>query len=559
MRSRKTKDGLTVMAVAGTNVVLLGFNLPKTKTTTLLGFAVKRTDHAKGETTWMRGFKRFPSTDPGTPPGESLSTRDHPIQSFQWADYTVEPDAMYSYQVVALHGTPDALREVRSVSVDVTTESAGDASGTIKHHVWFNRGAAASQAYQARFGERSPDEVGDAAFKWLSRGLYEAFDAFLARAKNSKWKLRAALYECHYEEPMRLFKRAQTAGADVRLVYDARKQTPTKREKVPLGKKNAATIKKLGLTRVSTARQANPSYIAHNKFVVLVEGETPRAVWTGSMNLSKNGIYGQSNVGHVIEDQKVAQAYLDFWQRLDEDPQGEDLRPDNERVSSIDSGPLKKGTTALFSPRTGNAQLTRIATLISEAQHAAFITLPFGIVATVAPSLTQDDGVLRCILLDSPGNNDAHKTALKKARALPNVIAAVGNRIRSSALDAWVQESANPWSTNVEYVHTKFLLIDPLSNDPIVVTGSANFSDPSVESNDENTLVIRGDKRVADMYLTEFKRLFDHHAFREMLANNDGNVPDPSPLKEVSAEWLARHFDNGGPGELRRKYLSGVP
>ncbi len=467
MRSRKTKDGLTVMAVAGTNVVLLGFNLPKAKTTTLLGFAVKRTDHAKG-------------------------------------------------------------------------------------------GAAASQAYQARFGERSPDEVGDAAFKWLSRGLYEAFDAFLARAKNSKWKLRAALYECHYEEPMRLFKRAKTAGADVRLVYDARKQTPTKREKVPLGKKNAATIRKLGLTRVSTGRQANPSYIAHNKFVVLVEGDTPRAVWTGSMNLSKNGIYGQSNVGHVIEDHKVAQAYLDYWQRLDEDPDGEDLRPENESVSSIDDGPLKKGTTALFSPRTGNAQLTRIATLISKAQHAAFITLPFGIVATVAPSLTQDDGVLRCILLDSPGNNDAHKTALKKARALPNVIAAVGNRIRSSALDAWVQESANPWSTNVEYVHTKFLLIDPLSNDPIVVTGSANFSDPSVESNDENTLVIRGDKRVADMYLTEFKRLFDHHAFREMLANNGGNVPDPSPLKEVSAEWLVRHFDNGGPGELRRKYFSGV-
>lgn len=553
MRSRKTKDGFTVMAVAGTNVVLLGVNLPKAKTTTLMGFAISRTDHARSETTWMRGFKRFTATDPGTPPGQSLSTRDHPIQSFQWADYTVEPGAHYAYRVVAVHGAPDDLREVREVSVDVETESVDGHT----HRIWFNRGAASSQAYKARFGDRTPDEVGDAAFTWLSRGLYEAFDAFLARARNSKWKLRAALYECHYDEPMRLFKRAKTAGADVRIVYDARKQTPTKREKTPLGKKNAATIRELALTQRSIARKANPSYIAHNKFVVLVEGDTPRAVWTGSMNLSVNGIYGQTNVGHVVEDPTVAKAYLEYWQRLADDPEAADLKPENEAAASIDSGPLKKGTTAVFSPRSGTAQLERIAQLISEAKDAAFITLPFGIVATVAPSLTQDDGVLRCILLDSPGNTDGHKAALKKARALPNVIAAVGNRIKSTALDGWVQEAANPWSTNVEYVHTKFLLVDPLSNDPVVVTGSANFSDPSVQSNDENTLVIRGDKRVADIYLTEFKRLFDHHAFREMLANNGGRVPDPTPLKESPAAWLVRHYDNGGPGELRRRYFSG--
>jgi phosphatidylserine/phosphatidylglycerophosphate/cardiolipin synthase-like enzyme len=138
------------------------------------------------------------------------------------------------------------------------------------------------------------------------------------------------------------------------------------------------------------------------------------------------------------------------------------------------------------------------------------------------------------------------------------VIAAVGNRIQTTKLDAWVQEDANPWSQNVEYVHTKFLLIDPLGDDPIVVTGSANFSDPSVESNDENTLVIRGDKRVADIYMAEFRRLFDHHAFRETVARNGGKVPDPSPLKDTPAQWLQRHFDNGGPGDLRRAYFSGA-
>jgi phosphatidylserine/phosphatidylglycerophosphate/cardiolipin synthase-like enzyme len=278
------------------------------------------------------------------------------------------------------------------------------------------------------------------------------------------------------------------------------------------------------------------------------------------MNLSLNGIYGQSNVGHWVEDAATAAAFLDYWERLNDDPEFDELRPADDAASSIDSGSLTRGTTALFSPRTGNAQLQRIAGFVADARRAAFITLPFGIVATMAPALTEDDGVLRCILLDSAGSAASQRAALRTARALPNVIAAIGNRIETNALDAWVQEEANPWSTNVEYVHTKYALIDPLSNDPLVITGSANFSDPSVKSNDENTLVIRGDTRVADIYLGEFRRLFDHHAFRESLKTRGANAAnDPTPLKEKPADWLIRHFDDGGPGELRRLYFSGSP
>ena len=69
----------------------------------------------------------------------------------------------------------------------------------------------------------------------------------------------------------------------------------------------------------------------------------------------------------------------------------------------------------------------------------------------------------------------------------------------------------------MSYIHSKFLLEDPLGDDPIVVTGSANFSDASTNDNDENMLVIRGDQRVADIYFTEFNRLFYHYYFRSVL------------------------------------------
>ncbi len=41
----------------------------------------------------------------------------------------------------------------------------------------------------------------------------------------------------------------------------------------------------------------------------------------------------------------------------------------------------------------------------------------------------------------------------------------------------------------VFFVHTKFLLIDPLSDDPLVCSGSANFSSRSLLQNDENMLL----------------------------------------------------------------------
>jgi phosphatidylserine/phosphatidylglycerophosphate/cardiolipin synthase-like enzyme len=62
-------------------------------------------------------------------------------------------------------------------------------------------------------------------------------------------------------------------------------------------------------------------------------------------------------------------------------------------------------------------------------------------------------------------------------------------------------------NSHVRYIHNQFMLIDPLSDDPIVIGGSANSSAASTEDNDENMLVIRGNRRAAGIYLGEFMRL----------------------------------------------------
>lgn len=111
----------------------------------------------------------------------------------------------------------------------------------------------------------------------------------------------------------------------------------------------------------------------------------------------------------------------------------------------------------------------------------------------------------------------------------------------------------------MSYVHSKFLLRDPLGADPIVVTGSANFSPASTNANDENMLIIRGDRRVADIYFTEFNRIFNHYYFQAVAEATEragrSDAEGTLFLKEKAKDWLVKYR----PGLLRQKRVAIFP
>jgi phosphatidylserine/phosphatidylglycerophosphate/cardiolipin synthase-like enzyme len=109
------------------------------------------------------------------------------------------------------------------------------------------------------------------------------------------------------------------------------------------------------------------------------------------------------------------------------------------------------------------------------------------------------------------------------------------------------------------YIHDKFILVDPLGDDPIVVTGTANFSRASQVANDENMLVIRGNERVADIYFGEFMRVFDHLYSRyvvQKISEAGESDPEGGYLKDDAKDWVPRHFQKGRK-DLRRRYFMG--
>src|SRR5262245_40186149 len=181
MRIRNQNEAISVHAVAGSYVVLLGMDAQPEAAKGLLGFGIYRIDHTENEHYWLKGFKTFEATYPDPPPGMLVSTQEHPIQSFLWGDYTAKPDHQYTYQITPMYGQPKALEPGQPVSVQVNTESEGGG----EHAVFFNRGVGGSQAYARKFQNRPPDKVpGRKAFNWLSRGLEEAMLNFIHQANN---------------------------------------------------------------------------------------------------------------------------------------------------------------------------------------------------------------------------------------------------------------------------------------------------------------------------------------------------------------------------------------
>jgi phosphatidylserine/phosphatidylglycerophosphate/cardiolipin synthase-like enzyme len=288
-------------------------------------------------------------------------------------------------------------------------------------------------------------------------------------------------------------------------------------------------------------------------------------VWTGSTNITENGIFGHSNVGHAVRDARAAAVYWAYWKELRKNPEVADLKDWDEQNTAVPPLPPAAGTAQVLSPRRGLAALKRYGEIAGTAKNALFMTFAFGMHEVFKSEYRRNDSVLRFALMEKEGNGSGLAKARVEIAALrkrPNVIVAIGHNIRTNSFDRWLGELSSAVArANVRWIHTKYMLVDPLGATPTVVTGSANFSEASTTTNHENMLVIRGDKRVADIYLGEFMRSYSHHAFRESVQRNlaaGRSVEEWKPqfLAEDDS-WQKAYFRPGSALELRRKYFSG--
>jgi phosphatidylserine/phosphatidylglycerophosphate/cardiolipin synthase-like enzyme len=566
-----------VRAIAGSRAVLIALDMDDADRKGLKGFAM-RSAKAGGPLQFLTGMKVFKSLAPASvPAGKSMhfTTDKNPIQSFLWSDYEASPATDYTFEVSAMFGEPGNLAARQVATFKIKTELENDG----RNGVWFNRGAIASQAFASQFGNKSltEEEYNDPANKevaWLSRGLLEACLQYIDETPKGD-ALRVVAYEFTYERVILTLKNALQRGVDVKIVYH---DTPANNKAI----QDAALPTKNKAGEQMLFKRTRPQ-TPHNKFIIRLKGgKTPVAVFTGSTNFTPSGFLGQTNVGHLVTDGTIAATYQKLWEELKDNPDSATALATAMDLSPNPPNLVNKGITPVFSRRPNDDMLDWYGDRIKDAATSSMFTGAFSVDPKILAPIATRGPSMRFILLERPPtaaidaavkSNPADilvsfGAILGKMHARPQEEERNGKDADGNLTKKWVpipKFNIEKWFLSEElerqsgdgfvfFIHTKFLLVDPLSNDPLVCTGSANFSGASLKSNDENMILVRGDTRVADIYVTEYDRIFRHFYSRD-IANSiaeHGKVVNFALLDDTD-NWSNEYFQAGSPKRHRRE------
>ncbi|MCC7359976.1 MAG: hypothetical protein IT317_10890 [Anaerolineales bacterium] len=289
-------------------------------------------------------------------------------------------------------------------------------------------------------------------------------DKVIATFDDAQETIDLAIYEFDWMPLADALLAAAERGVTVRVVTDSDSHDEP----------GSAALREAEIPIVEDERGA----IMHDKFAV-IDGA---AVWTGSMNFTRNDAYRNNNNFMFIQSARLAQNYTREFEEMF-------LREEFGPTSQADTpNPVVtlNGTRVenYFSPDDG------VAAHIEAALEAAQDSIYF-----MAFSFTRQDFA---------------QTLLSKADAGLTVQGVFETRqIAAGGDQAWllltrgglkdnVLQDGNPYN-----LHSKVFIID----ESVVVMGSYNFSNNAEDSNDENVLIIHN-ADIAAAYYAEWQKVW---------------------------------------------------
>lgn len=228
-------------------------------------------------------------------------------------------------------------------------------------------------------------------------------------------------------------------------------------------------LKQAGIPVVEDHRRA----FMHNKFLI----RDGQEVWTGSLNLTENGVQRNNNNVIRLRDTGVAKLYRAEFDELF----GGAFGPSSPRqkLPALFSFPDLQ-VEVLFSPEDPVRE--RILDLLHQARQSIYF---------MAFSFT-DDKMGKALAQQAQAGVEIHGVFEK--RGSTSKYSEYG-RLKKLKLD--VHQDGNPG-----ILHHKVFILDR----KIVITGSYNFSKNADRSNDENLMVLHNPE-IAQRYLEEYQRV----------------------------------------------------
>jgi phosphatidylserine/phosphatidylglycerophosphate/cardiolipin synthase-like enzyme len=536
---------IIIKAYANADDVLIAWQ-PDKWSDDWVGFQLeRRNDSTQQVTVLVNRIPPQPGQGPVQPTG--VSSTQSPIRRCIWTDHSVVETDNVSYRVTAMTATSGGGFALDTGAVSDWTApvvASGDVGGGLQ--AYFNRGTLMSQIV-SRFvgGDVSENSLRNFLKNLQTPGyqprLYLSGDAlhqillFLHDADRRGSSIHAAIYEFNDQELLDALKPFGNRGH--LLLGNGSATTPD------VATELAAAGLEVKHRDLSHRGASSPS--VHNKFVVESDAHgNAMRVLTGSTNWTTTGLCTQLNNVLIVDDTVIAQRYLDQWGKLVAagNDMTADLKASNTRPTA------DKDITLYFAATNGEAEFKPVLDLIASAKDGALFLM----------FMPGQSPLLDALLDRAKDNNIYVRGVVSSVTASKNgdIYSVGGQVVKSGApaqafhddvpLPSGISEKDKPSWAEQEFnvaemrgahlmaiVHSKTIVIDPFSDDCAVITGSHNFSVAASGKNDENLVIVRGNKQLAQAYALHINGVYDHYSWRAYL----GSGGDPDQIYKPLDGW----------------------
>ena len=490
--------------------------------------------------------------------GDHRPSSKWPFQRLNWTDHAVDVGNVVRYRVTAMIDKGSGRPYAKDAASDWTdwAELTADAGGGFS--CFFNRGLALSQFVArylkenkltpAKFKAQLQKNVDPKFRQFLEGDLGVKIFEILKNAQDGGNELHAALYELG-DEKIEDAMIAVSSHLHLILANGSDKS----------GDGNKAARDHLNREGIPTInRLLRSKGLGHNKFVVLSDANGPEAVLTGSTNWSTTGLCTQVNNALLIKDKGIAGLYRNQWDALKDaspptlDPAGfpDSLVGANDICHSFSIGGSK--TTVWFTRTSDGRDMDALREVINSAKNAILFLMftpgKQGLHTLAGQRANEKDMYVRGVV-STLGNQkgDSDKNVLDVSlissdrKFKPDRYTVLQPQGIDVDFGPWIGEiTRKDFLSQIGHaiVHSKVLVIDPLSEDPVVVTGSHNFSAPASEKNDENYVIVRGHQKLAISYATYVMSVYQHYRYRSYVREMKAQGKIPWSYLDDNDQWL---------------------
>ena len=540
---------IAIKAYANADDVLIAWQ-PDQWSDDWAGFQLERRDDTTQQVTVVPN-RIPPKAGQGPVQPTGISSTQSPIRRCIWTDHSVVATDNVSYRVTAMKSAANGTFAPDTASASDWTApliASGDAGGGLS--AFFNRGTLMSQIV-SRFVQ---GDVSDASLRQFLKNLetpgfqarrYLAGDAlpevlgFLRDADRRGSEIHAAIYEMNDHELVDALKPFGSRGHV--LLGNGGATKPWVAQEL--------TAAKLDVHHRDLSHRGASSPSVHNKFVVESDasGKNASRVLTGSTNWTTTGLCTQLNNVLIVENTVIAQRFLDQWGKLvaDKDDMPASLMTSNSKPTTDNN------ISVYYAASNGQAEFKPVLDLIAGAKEGALFLM-----------FMPGQSPLLKALLDRAQKNDIYVRGVVSSVTPPknpedgDITKVGGEVVKSGAptqsfhndvpLPSGISENDKPSWAETEFnvkemlnahmmaiVHSKTIVVDPLSKDCAVITGSHNFSLSASQKNDENLVIVRGNQKLAQAYALHINGVYDHYSWRAYL----GSGGDPDQIYKPLDGW----------------------